>query len=322
METTKTTTNVEKEKMTQEMEAESFNFIRKIDWVVRTLRECNLGVVSQITKEEKETQVSITRIEFPQEGGCLTYYEGIEYPSKGFPYAETVETVDRVKKMYMLVGRRMMKMLSKNKLKTIVLLLFLRKEFFDIISGYLESLNGSLRLVRQKPQMYCICVRELYRVFGLLAEKYKDKQTQISDIRDTLCMILEYDDAYRYRFQNEISNLNKENVGKDLVKELNRLLDRGIEAEIEIKSGVETRYALIKKTLILLKFKKDIRNMLRDFILDLDIDKLKLDKADKFHANIKGIKCYEEEKEKISKPKDDKLIYKINKVFQKVEYHG
>jgi len=321
METKKITENTP---LTEEIKAESFEFLRKIDWIIKSIRECNLGSLSQITKEEKETSVSIERVEFPAEGGVLTYYEGIPFPSKGFPYTETVETVDRVKKMYTCVMKRTFYMFNRNKIKIVLLLFFLRNELIEIATTFLETLNHSLRLVRQKPEMYCPMARELYRTFKVISDKEKDIKTKeiLDNLRDIVCMTFEYDDAYRYRFQNEMYNLNKDNVRKDLVNELRRLLKIAIIGENKVNVGIGVKYEMFLKLLIILRFKKNVREIMKSFILELNLDKIKLDEGDKYQCKYKGIKPYEEEEEKkVSKQKDDKsnLIYKEKRVWQEAK---
>jgi len=278
--------NINPGKVNEKDAADAFDFMRRVDYILKIIREKKGGVLHEITEEERKKVVAIIKVEFPKGGGVLSHYEGLEYPTKGFPYGDTVNAVDRVKKVLMVTLRGIEESLKEHRIKTVLLFIFFRKQIFKIGDALLSTLNRGLEEVRSKPEMYCPAVREIYRAFNHIAKERKF----FINLRDIICMVLEYDDAYRYRFQNVIIELDKERVQKNVVKEIRRLFERAI--ELEDDEGVKAKFIRLKKFLPIIRGQK----ALRDFLCGLDLSKLRMDRGDRYHAIFKGIKINEKEK--------------------------
>lgn len=122
---------------------------------------------------EKETEPMYVReIRLPKEGGIYTVFEGMP-PRKGFPINESVDAADHAKKAIMSILKTPM----------ILLLPFCWKKFLREIAKIVAP-------HRLKPERYCTSVREVYRVI------------KNENLRDVACVVLEFDSAYRYRFQD------------------------------------------------------------------------------------------------------------------------
>ena len=71
----------------------------------------NMILMSHIIGQMKEIAVlpseippandrnALIKVEFPEEGGVLTYMDGYDLPYRGFPYFEIVEKIDVIKKI-------------------------------------------------------------------------------------------------------------------------------------------------------------------------------------------------------------------------------
>ncbi len=230
------------------------------------------------------TKKSITRVIFPDEGGVLTYFDKTDSPAKGFCYGETVETVDEVKKTLVAFLRGFFVGLKHSRVKMILFVLLFRKQFMILFDELLVRLDQRMNRVRQKPERYCTCAREVYRVFNLMMIWYPIWKIVIKHLRNIICMILEYDDAYRYPFQDVMPEFNRDAGKKNIIKELKRVLD------FEIKwdgRGVAEKFEWLKKILFLLNFNKNLKEAVGRFFLELDLDRIKMDKDDMFHARFK-----------------------------------
>jgi hypothetical protein len=268
--------------------AEALEMLRKIDFIIRKQRESNLGMemfrkVSDEKKEGKLTK-SISKVEFPKDGGIISYFSNEEYPMKGFSCSETVENVDEMKKQGMALLKRLKGILSGNKVKATLFYLVFRKQINEVGKGFIESLWFLIRRYKSKPFLYCKCVREVYRVFNIfiLIEK-EDSKEILAKIRDLTCMTLEFDDAYRYRFQDILSEVNIEQLKKDPVKELNRLLDILISRDESLKE----KWQMVQKFVHLIRFKKDLRVFITRFIDELNMDEIRMDELDLYHCETK-----------------------------------
>ena len=264
--------------------AGAFEFVQKINFILAKIREANVGIME--TKPNKDpNKQSISRVIFPQDGGVLTYFDGVDLPAKGFCYGETVETVDEVKKTGIAFLTGFFKGLKHNKVKMVLFILLFRKQFMTIFTSLIKRLDFRMRRVRQKPEMYCLCAREIYRVFNLMMVWYPFWKKILECLRNIVCMILEYDDAYRYPLQDALPEFNSDAGRKDIVKELGRVLD--FEMKWDHKVGMVRKLKQIKKLLFLLKFNKKLREAVTRFFLEVDLNRMKMDKADKFHARYK-----------------------------------
>lgn len=302
----------------QSDKAGAFEFIQKINFILQKVRESDSGMME--TKNVKgitddPNKLAITKVLFPEEGGVYTYFDGLEHPAKGFCYGETVETVDEVKKTIMALLTGFFDAMSKGKLRTLIFAFLFKKQFVAIGKRLVIQIDYRMRRVRQKPDKYCTCAREIYRVFNLMETWYPEYVKEIKSIKNIICMALEYDDAYRYTLQDTLPELDKDAVKKNTVKEIKRILDLVLERD---NRGLCVKLLKIRKLLFLLNYSKGVRTILERFLCELDLDKIKLDEADSFHAHykesynwdhVKNYKQKEEEKRK-SKEAEEKEIQK------------
>ena len=263
--------------------AGAFEFVQKINFILARIREAGVGVMETTPSTDPNKQ-TISKVIFPNEGGVFTYFDKLDHPAKGFCYGETVETVDEVKKTMMAFLTGLFESLSKNKIKTILFVLFFRKQFETMGRRLVIQLDYRMRRVRQKPERYCICAREFYRVFNLMATWYPKYKTEIESFRNIWCMILEYDDAYRYTLQDVLPEFNKDVAGKDIIQEVKKILDMTLERD---DRGLFIKFLQIRKMLFLLKFSKKTRIMMERFFSAIDLDRIKMDEDDKFHSSFK-----------------------------------
>lgn len=270
--------------------AASFEFLQKINYILGQIRENGIGIMEKGTKEDIKTdkkakKFAVDKVLFPPEGGVLCYYEGEEHPAKGFMYGETVETVDEVKKTLMSFLRGFFDGIRKSKIKMMLFFLLFRKQFFTILSGMIISLDRRMRRVRQKPERYCACVREVYRVMDETKKKFPEREELLNSFRNIVCMVLEYDDAYRYPFQDVVAELDKEEVDKNPIKEALRLIDIYVERD---SRGTAEKFKRIGKIMSALRFQKEFKRFLKEVLINIDISAVKMDEADAHHARFKA----------------------------------
>ena len=276
-------TKYHQKQQAQEDKAEAFQFIQKINFILARIREENVGIMETKPSTDPNKQ-TIVKVLFPPDGGVITYFDKLEHPAKGFCYGETVETVDEVKKTMMAFLTGLFESLSKNKIRTILFVLFFRKQFETMARRLVIQLDYRMRRVRQKPERYCISAREFYRVFNLMATWYPKYKTEIESFRNIWCMVWEYDDAYRYTGQDVLPEFNKDAAKKDIAGEIKRMIDLILERD---DRGLFIKFLQMKKMLFLLRFSKSTRIMIERFFSAIDLDRIKMDEDDKFHARFK-----------------------------------
>ena len=177
---------------------------------------------------------ALTKVEFPKEGGIQSWMEGHDKPYLGFPYLDFVNAIDGIKKLTKYFFQRLHYIIrnapaeEKENIK---------KDFWfqqQLIAALIYSIYRVVERHLIKPELYSRAVREVHRTLtemGPLAIIERG-ENRILQVRDILCMYLEFDNAYRFRFQDMMEELNKEEAEKDPAKEIKRLYDISVSREV------------------------------------------------------------------------------------------
>lgn len=236
---------------------------------------------SDDTKQQDKNLIE--RVEFPVEGGMLTYMEGFDEPYQGFPFGEIVERMDTVKKLTKGFKsgfyHNLWKKFNNSPLKNAMMIV--TSPFFKIY--YRAEIHACWRYIERhkvKPTMYCRSVRELFRAFSIpVSEKETQKSRELRErIRDILCMHYEFDNAYRYRGQDVIVELNKANLDKDPMKEMMRLFN--VMSDREVLQEIKDTWTLTKWMFDYYRYDKEIRDILVSVLKNLNLEECKLNKYD------------------------------------------
>ncbi len=253
----------------------------------------NYKIMGQIVAEMKEVailpsevpqdQSMLEKVEFPEEGGVLTYMQGHTHPFRGFPYFEFVDSIDKIKK----IGKAQLSGLyhtiyKGNKLKLLSLLpaYWVLKKFFYIEVYMFYRLLDRFKL---KQHRYCRAVRELNRCFNLEDNSLKMEtwETKMM-LRDLLAMVFEFDNAYRFRFQDLIEEFDKGLFKKNPIAELKRLVSIAIEREKT--QELKDFWSLTRMLMNYLYLDPQIRKIVINVLSNIDIDQAKLTIEDKHYC--------------------------------------
>ena len=216
------------------------------------------------------------KVEYPAEGGMLCYYKIFMFPTKGVPAGPAVHLITVIKKIilgsitiatnspfrYLLALLLLLPKKTKQRA-----LFFALREFFKIADWTFDRWN-----LERKGM--CIMCRELHEKVSLyIEENFTGEAKELCDkALLCFCMILEYDSAYRYRFQDLAMELNKENLKKDIYKELERIVKEEMKREriggIDVAEKISPFMRIIK---LLLWFKKDIAKTIIEIVDRLDL---------------------------------------------------
>src|SRR3990167_504866 len=164
---------------------------------------------------------------YPKEGGILSCFKVFRFPTKGFPAGIALELLGVIKKL----------ILNSLKLATtapfcylIGTLVILPKKvriraLYYILEKFIEIADWALNRWYLKPERMCSSVREVYiQTEAWINKKYDNKEKEIwLKILLIACMIIEYDSAYRYRFQDILVEIDKNLLKKSPIEEIERL---------------------------------------------------------------------------------------------------
>ena len=258
------------------------NNIQLMHGIVREMKE-----IPELQSEVVTDQNALVKVEFPEEGGVLTYMTGHDYPYRGFPYFEFVEKIDLIKK----ISRGTLSGLyhsikHRNKLRLLLMfpLIFMAK---DLILTSVRTFHKLIDRFRIKRTRYSTAMRELYRAFDTprANEDLRTLELRLM-LKDIVCTVLEFDNAYRYRFQDVIISLDKVALKRNTIRELTRLLD--VMSSRENSQEVRDTWRLGRMAIqFYLRFDRKMQRMIRDILLELNLGKVELAIEDKHFAGLR-----------------------------------
>lgn len=246
----------------------------------------NMKEIPELPSEKPQDVHALQKVEFPEGGGILTYMEGYEHPYKGFPYFEFVDKIDVIKKI--LRGTlssfyHSLKARSKVQLLTLALVPWL---FNDYVKASVYAMYRQVGRFRIKPERYCTAIRELHRAMSKDQVELTSTREMRLMLRDIMCMLLEFDNAYRYRFQDVMTELDKAALERNPSKEIMRLLK--LMQSREQTQEIRDTWSLVAYFFpIYLPFNKPLRNNLIAVLTDLDLKEIALDVQDRQYAGAR-----------------------------------
>lgn len=212
---------------------------------------------------------------------CLFHVVGEKYPIRGNTPMHKVALITQYKKMApfflkFLKGENDTHVVFKKKSflhqAFIVAALVSYQEFFINWMWF-----GMQDVYYPEAKYYTQPVRELYRVLD-------------GKIRDIICAILEFDTAYRYRFQDLMMELNKENFKKNPLVEIKRLA--GIAKERECQEFDDARVLGLLKLIkflpliiFCLRLNRPLLKKIQDVVEKMNINEIRLSVEDIYWTN-------------------------------------
>jgi len=153
----------------------------------------------------------IERIVVSENDGVRVYLRGLKYPLQQYPHRPFVKNACVIKKTFLIT---MNFLASMAKPKDMIKLLIIKKNLKEFIPKLIVLFSYIIGSRRLQQKYYSHSVREIYRVFNLLIEREDPGKMRDTwkRIRDIICLILEFDNAYRVRAQDFLSELNMKKI--------------------------------------------------------------------------------------------------------------
>lgn len=242
-----------------------------------------LKQVAELPSEKPTDNHPLTKVEFPDEAEVFTFMQGYDYPYRGYPYYEFVDKIDLIKKLSRNLQSGFYHGLKNTWLRWLLIPLIptLGKQIFWACTYTFHRLIDRFQM---RTNRYSQFVGELHRAASLGWSDESPKTIELRKmLRDIECMILEFDNAYRFRVQDILPELDKVALQDNPILEINRVLDIWISREKtqEIKDS----WRLLKLfTSYYLRFDKKLLKIITRVLLELDIAKCAMTNEDKYFA--------------------------------------
>lgn len=250
---------------------------RIMNEIVREMKE-----IPELPSEKPVDVHPLLRVELPDDGGVLTYMEGYDEPYRGFPFYEFVDKIDTLKKISRGALSSLFHSFKRRPKIQLAFLFLVPWVFNDLLIGGIQSAHRVIVRLLIKSNRYSEPVRELHRVMSVRFHGESERSLEIRlAIRDLTCMLLENDNAYRFRFQDIISELDKVALRKKPAGELDRLLT--LMQTREVTQEIKDTWTLLKTFLpAFLMVNRGVRKQIVEVLSSLDLSRVRLSKEDVF----------------------------------------
>jgi len=226
---------------------------------------------------------------YPPEGGIYVYLKGVnevkmKYPRKGFPSPADCQANNIVKRCLM----EFTIFFAKNPL--LALLIILRKKTVILfIRTYCSFAGITLAEYFLEEKRYSPTARELRTLINIFFERIGLSNEVIGELcysaypGKIISHMLDFDDAYMYRFQDIMNETSKELLSVDPRGELERLVTLLFERDRSTKNvgrKAKAMFTLLNMALLIPK----IRRAFIYAVNFVDFSKLQMDEGDRYHV--------------------------------------
>ncbi len=251
----------------------------------------NRSAVGEILREGNITyDLDITKpkpIEYPQTGGILIHITGAKYPKRGFPFPEAIWAINLAKKFFVAL----LKILTIKGMRGWLFVGFLPfKKKVKVLEQTLEQYNrlayGAISPFILKERYLTPCAGEVIYLSSVFLTKLGISNEVAAQTADILGTIIEYDNAYRFRLQDIMSETTSQALFNTPRKEINRLID--IWLERELSEDVKVKVKKIQKLLNLAFRSSKVKEAFRQAIMTSILPNLQADAADRYWMDMKA----------------------------------
>jgi hypothetical protein len=217
----------------------------------------------------------INKINFFEDGKPKKNLKGLVEPVRGYADIKTVKIVSIYKRFIPLLAKSLS---QQNIFKKIITLLAIKYNFSYILPEWFELLFSTGQFLL-KDEYYIQPVKELRRVL-------KGKINQ--NLLDAITLIFEYDDAYRFRLQDVIVELDKSKLDMLFTarKEIIRIFDILAERDTQGDGGQTNKWQKMKKMVnIVLWLRPKLLSQIIEILKDLNIEEMRMSKEDIYFSN-------------------------------------
>lgn len=239
----------------------------------------------QLGNDGKKVYV-FDHVEYPDDQAILAYYVGMKYPVKGLPYEEACNAVNIVKRMAMVYTAFANKDMLLPALG-FALLPYKRKlrQLSRMLETFVRLAEWPLTPYYLKEQYYCKTAKELLYLVRTFLTKLGIDEQLANRVGQVVAMFMEYDNAYRYRVQDILSETTKERLLKHPITELKRLIaifnEREQSTELATVGG---KFNAVFRMLSFAFYHPKFKAAFTDALQASQFSNLQFDEADRHHC--------------------------------------
>lgn len=227
----------------------------------------------------------LDRVEYPKEGGILTYKKGWLYPTRGFVYPEAVYAINLAKAVFMepirLIGTWVGKVIGlgivlqpfRYKIKTIEKLISMST---SIIWGQVENHVLDESRLTPSAREFQVFLSTFLKNLGFIDE------LSLNHFPTIISAIVEYDNVYRFRLEDLASETTKSLLLTNPQREIQRIIE--IYQSREENDVVKRELVMLLKSFKLLLYVPRIKKAFTQTLSQITFENFQYDAIEVYNS--------------------------------------
>lgn len=243
--------------------------------------------------KKESVEAKITRA---PEGHYIMWMDGEKYPFPGFPrglvlYKSLSKLKHEVKNQFFNDAWYALERGEDEKA------LVAERKLLGPVMDNILKLTYERRMTMVPPERMVPPVKELHRAWSVVEKTIKDphRRQRLGFLKDCLCFILQEDDSYRFRVQWIVKFFNPSSWYFRLLgwNRTFKSFDYALQMleQAEVVGDMKERIRLLRRILNMMLKDEAVQRLFKAFCKEVDWNKVKLSKADKYFFRAKYFKC-------------------------------
>lgn len=230
---------------------------------------------SPLGAEDILAYVTDRPVEYVPYQGALIHIVGAKYPKKGYPTPEAIVALNIVKTAVKEATRYPLQLLSVNKDK--------------LLTSFNNTFNKAFTPYKMKEEYLCPAAYGVFQFLRLFLIRANIQPAIANLAAFNFAHFIEYDDAYRYRMQDIMSESTHAQITENPRKEIKRLLAIFFErTQFKVGDTPAVKVARLLKPLMLLLFIPKYKRIFKECMTKDVFTRLQYDDADRYWASLKN----------------------------------
>ena len=225
--------------------------------------------INQQIESEKVNALKIERID--SENEILVYIKGTPFPIKGMPTIEALAAINTIKRI----------VLESIKTFKVFLLFVNKKQAISSFNRISQSIISEHIFKKNHQQPFTKAISQI--IYEVLMNFKIDIDISVK-VSETLAHIFEYDNAYRIRIQDLLSETTQERLITRPIKEIQKLKKLNKERDYKyVSKSVSLIVNLLSVILLIPKYRK----LFKQVIKQSNFKDLQFDEADRYWVSLR-----------------------------------
>jgi hypothetical protein len=260
--------------------------------------------LKQQVESEADELLFLDKVEVDK--GIYLYIKDTPFPSKGYPSAETIVSLNMAKKNII----EMLKIMTLPVFWLGYLFFFFtplkKKVIQQLIASYNRISYGIMSPFLMKDEYTMAITQELRWFIESFLIQIGISEVEAERFADMYSHLIEYDNAYRFRIQDIFSETSEEALYKKPIREVYRLFK--IYKQRDHK-GLHSKFAIFFYGIAFMLLLPKYRKAFKQALLECDFKKFQFDESDQYWISMREDYLYE------GKTKSDRMEVMLAKGY-------